>query len=79
MCIDSAAKPEDMHLEIGLWPCHSQGGNQVLFNHEKQQIMAKIETIPLKIFLQAFKINKKPAFRKHKCFVFCLIAFHSCC
>lgn len=51
MCIDSAAKPEDMHLEIGLWPCHSQGGNQVLFNHEKQQIMAKIETIPLKIFL----------------------------
>lgn len=29
MCIDSAAKPEDMHLEIGLWPCHNQGGNQV--------------------------------------------------
>lgn len=29
MCIDSAAKPEDMHVEIGLWPCHGQGGNQV--------------------------------------------------
>lgn len=30
MCIDSAAKPEDMHNPIGLWPCHNQGGNQVL-------------------------------------------------
>lgn len=29
MCIDSAAKPEDMHEKIGLWPCHGQGGNQV--------------------------------------------------
>jgi hypothetical protein len=31
MCIDSAARPEDMHLPITLWPCHSQGGNQVFF------------------------------------------------
>lgn len=29
-CVDSAAKPGDMHMPIGLWPCHGQGGNQVL-------------------------------------------------
>ncbi|KAK5641529.1 hypothetical protein RI129_010076 [Pyrocoelia pectoralis] len=27
-CLDSACKPEDMHKPVGLWPCHSQGGNQ---------------------------------------------------
>lgn len=29
ICIDSAAKPGDMHSPIGTWPCHGQGGNQV--------------------------------------------------
>ncbi|XP_039296598.1 putative polypeptide N-acetylgalactosaminyltransferase 9 isoform X2 [Nilaparvata lugens] len=28
MCVDSACKPEDLHKAVGLWPCHSQGGNQ---------------------------------------------------
>uniref|UniRef100_A0A182M368 Ricin B lectin domain-containing protein n=1 Tax=Anopheles culicifacies TaxID=139723 RepID=A0A182M368_9DIPT len=28
MCIDSAAKPEDMHTPLGVWPCHQAGGNQ---------------------------------------------------
>lgn len=28
-CVDSAAKPEDNHKPVGLWPCHRQGGNQV--------------------------------------------------
>ena len=23
-CVDSAAKREDMHKAVGLWPCHSQ-------------------------------------------------------
>lgn len=27
-CVDSAAKREDMHKAVGLWPCHNQGGNQ---------------------------------------------------
>jgi polypeptide N-acetylgalactosaminyltransferase len=27
-CIDSAAKSEDLHKKVGLWPCHNQGGNQ---------------------------------------------------
>ena len=27
-CVDSPAKREDMHKQVGLWPCHSQGGNQ---------------------------------------------------
>nr|XP_053630695.1 putative polypeptide N-acetylgalactosaminyltransferase 9 isoform X3 [Cherax quadricarinatus] len=27
-CVDSAAKPEDNHKPVGLWPCHGQGGNQ---------------------------------------------------
>jgi len=27
-CVDSAAKREDLHKAVGLWPCHSQGGNQ---------------------------------------------------
>ncbi|CAB4054819.1 GALNT [Lepeophtheirus salmonis] len=27
-CVDSAAKPDDMHKPLGLWPCHKQGGNQ---------------------------------------------------
>ncbi|GIX85831.1 hypothetical protein CEXT_410171 [Caerostris extrusa] len=27
-CLDSAAKRDDFHKPIGLWPCHSQGGNQ---------------------------------------------------
>lgn len=29
LCIDSAAKPEDMHTPLGIWPCHQAGGNQV--------------------------------------------------
>lgn len=29
ICIDSAAKQGDMLSEVGLWPCHGQGGNQV--------------------------------------------------
>ncbi|XP_053659473.1 putative polypeptide N-acetylgalactosaminyltransferase 9 [Anopheles marshallii] len=28
LCIDSAAKPEDMHSPLGIWPCHQAGGNQ---------------------------------------------------
>uniref|UniRef100_A0AAG5DK26 Polypeptide N-acetylgalactosaminyltransferase n=1 Tax=Anopheles atroparvus TaxID=41427 RepID=A0AAG5DK26_ANOAO len=28
LCIDSAAKPEDMHSPLGVWPCHQAGGNQ---------------------------------------------------
>ncbi|XP_055538306.1 putative polypeptide N-acetylgalactosaminyltransferase 9 isoform X2 [Wyeomyia smithii] len=28
LCIDSAAKPEDMHTPLGVWPCHQAGGNQ---------------------------------------------------
>lgn len=28
-CVDSAAKPDDNHKPVGLWPCHGQGGNQV--------------------------------------------------
>ncbi|XP_055619694.1 putative polypeptide N-acetylgalactosaminyltransferase 9 isoform X2 [Toxorhynchites rutilus septentrionalis] len=28
LCIDSAAKPEDMHTPLGIWPCHQAGGNQ---------------------------------------------------
>lgn len=27
-CVDSAAKTEDLHKPVGLWPCHKQGGNQ---------------------------------------------------
>ena len=27
-CVDSAAKREDLHKSVGLWPCHNQGGNQ---------------------------------------------------
>ncbi len=27
-CVDSPAKREDMHKQVGLWPCHNQGGNQ---------------------------------------------------
>eukprot|EP00096_Caligus_rogercresseyi_P012238 TRINITY_DN506_c0_g1_i5.p1 TRINITY_DN506_c0_g1~~TRINITY_DN506_c0_g1_i5.p1 ORF type:complete len:614 (-),score=127.29 TRINITY_DN506_c0_g1_i5:1253-3094(-) len=27
-CVDSAAKPDDLHKPLGLWPCHKQGGNQ---------------------------------------------------
>jgi len=27
-CLDSAARPEDLHKPVGLWPCHTQGGNQ---------------------------------------------------
>ena len=27
-CVDSAAKREDLHKPVGLWPCHNQGGNQ---------------------------------------------------
>lgn len=30
MCIDSAVKPDDLQGPVGLWPCHSSGGNQVL-------------------------------------------------
>ena len=26
--MDSAAKREDLHKSVGLWPCHNQGGNQ---------------------------------------------------
>jgi polypeptide N-acetylgalactosaminyltransferase len=26
--VDSAAKREDLHKAVGLWPCHNQGGNQ---------------------------------------------------
>lgn len=29
VCVDSACKPEDIHKPVGVWPCHSQGGNQV--------------------------------------------------
>ena len=25
---DAAAKNEDLHKAVGLWPCHNQGGNQ---------------------------------------------------
>ena len=28
ICIDSNAKPADLHKPVGLWPCHNQGGNQ---------------------------------------------------
>ena len=27
-CVESAAKREDLHKSVGLWPCHNQGGNQ---------------------------------------------------
>lgn len=27
-CVDSAAKRDDLHKSVGLWPCHNQGGNQ---------------------------------------------------
>lgn len=31
MCVDSAVKPDDLQgPPVGLWPCHQQGGNQVL-------------------------------------------------
>lgn len=30
MCVDSAVRPDDMQGPVGLWPCHNQGGNQVL-------------------------------------------------
>jgi hypothetical protein len=30
MCVDSAVKPDDLQGPVGLWPCHNQGGNQVL-------------------------------------------------
>jgi len=29
-CVDSPAKQDDLHKAVGLWPCHSQGGNQVI-------------------------------------------------
>lgn len=40
ICIDSAAKPGDMHMPIGLWPCHGQGGNQVFKTHNLHSICA---------------------------------------
>lgn len=30
VCIDSPGRPEDVHKPVGLWPCHKQGGNQVI-------------------------------------------------
>ena len=27
-CVDSAAKKEDLHKAVGLWPCHNQGGKR---------------------------------------------------
>lgn len=27
-CLDSAARRDDLHKPVGLWPCHGQGGNQ---------------------------------------------------
>lgn len=29
ICLDSAARKNDMHKPVGLYPCHKQGGNQV--------------------------------------------------
>jgi len=29
-CVDSPAKQDDLHKPVGLWPCHLQGGNQVM-------------------------------------------------
>lgn len=31
MCLDSAAKPDDMQGAVDPYKCHGQGGNQVLF------------------------------------------------
>lgn len=31
ICLDSAARKNDMHKPVGLYPCHKQGGNQVRF------------------------------------------------
>ena len=28
-CVDSAAKKEDLHKAVGLWPCHNQGGKRL--------------------------------------------------
>lgn len=36
MCVDSAVKPDDMQGPVGLWPCHQQGGNQVLLPSTKE-------------------------------------------
>lgn len=53
MCIDSAAKPEDMHSEIGLWPCHAQGGNQVLM------ILSQRNATQLTNFQSLFRLVNK--------------------
>lgn len=29
LCLDSPARKKDLRKEVGLYPCHNQGGNQV--------------------------------------------------
>jgi len=37
-CVDSASKPGDMHKPVGVWPCHSQGGNQYWLLSKKGEL-----------------------------------------
>ncbi|RWS31791.1 putative polypeptide N-acetylgalactosaminyltransferase 9-like protein [Leptotrombidium deliense] len=38
MCLDSAARKQDMHKPIGLYPCHNQGGNQYFLLSKEGEI-----------------------------------------
>lgn len=44
ICLDSAARKNDMHKPVGLYPCHKQGGNQVRFRFffQKKKIIAGV-------------------------------------
>ncbi|XP_058055021.1 putative polypeptide N-acetylgalactosaminyltransferase 9 [Anopheles bellator] len=41
LCIDSAAKPEDMHSPVGVWPCHQAGGNQIFGDVPDQHMFSR--------------------------------------
>lgn len=37
MCVDSAVKPDEQG-PVSVWPCHNQGGNQVLKNKKQMNV-----------------------------------------
>ena len=59
-CVDSAAKKEDLHKAVGLWPCHNQGGNQYWMLNKTVEIrlvfvwLKNMFHAPQKIFVPKF-------------------------